>query len=562
MYYVDKTKYIHELEALPNYIFLIRPRRFGKSLWINLLQYYYDSNRQDQFDVLFKDTFIGQNPTPIKNKYLTLAFNFAMVDPNFDRVQDAFQKYVDKVINDFLERYLQYFDNKKISEIRSYASIDEKLQELFFYCARQQLKVYMFIDEYDNFTNTILSTSGKDKYLELTQGEGSFRYFFNLLKGLTSMPDSGLDKLFITGVSPVTMDDVTSGFNIGTNVSLNKNINDFMGFTENETLEILRYYHDAGQLSLDLNFCMDIMKKWYNNYRFARKAQNALFNSDMVLFFVQQVMQDTTIPENLIDQNVRIDYKKLRYLITIDKQLNGNFSRLKDIIEKQEIISGIVKSFPVEEFAEQENFISLLYYFGLLSIQGEKRGKFLLKIPNLTIQKLMYGYIRNGFKDVDIFKIDMWKLSDMITNMAYDGDWKPFFIYLSEQIEKQTAIRDYLNGEKVVQGFLLAYLNVVDYYITQSEAELNKGYSDIYMEPFMSKYPDLEYSYLIDLKYIARGEYSEEIQQEKIQDAQDQLDQYVKSDRIQKSIASTKLIKIILVYKGWELTYCEEYTKE
>jgi hypothetical protein len=559
MYYVDKTKYIHELEALPNYIFLIRPRRFGKSLWINLLQYYYDSNRKEQFDILFKDTYIGQNPTANKNKFLTLAFNFAMVDPNYDRVQDAFQKYVDKVINDFLERYLQFFDNKKISEIRSYASIDEKLQELFFYCARHQLKVYMFIDEYDNFTNTILSTSGKDKYLELTQGEGSFRYFFNLLKGLTSMPDSGLDKLFITGVSPVTMDDVTSGFNIGTNVSLNKNINDFMGFTEKETLEILRYYHDAGQLSLDLDSCMDIMKQWYNNYCFAENAKDVLFNSDMVLYFVHQAMQDKKIPKDLIDQNVRIDYKKLRYLITIDKQLNGNFSRLKDIIEKQEIVSGIVKSFPVEEFAEQENFISLLYYFGLLSIQGEKRGKFLLKIPNLTIQKLMYGYIRNGFKDVDIFKIDMWKLSDMITNMAYDGDWKPFFIYLSEQIEKQTAIRDYLNGEKVVQGFLLAYLNVVDYYITQSEAELNKGYSDIYMEPFMSKYPDLEYSYLIELKYIARGEYSEEIQQEKMQDAQEQLDQYVQSDRIQKSIAGTKLIKIILVYKGWELIYCEEY---
>jgi len=223
--YVDKTRFIHELESLPDYIFLIRPRRFGKSLWINLLQYYYDSNRKDQFDTLFKDTFIGKNPTPNKNKYLTIAFNFAMVDPNFDRVQDAFQRYIDKVINDFLERYLQYFDHEKISEIKSYASIDEKLQELFFYCARHQLKVYMFIDEYDNFTNTILSTSGKVRYLDLTHGQGAFRYFFNLLKGLTSMPDSGLDKLFITGVSPVTMDDVTSGFNIGTNVSLNKNIN-------------------------------------------------------------------------------------------------------------------------------------------------------------------------------------------------------------------------------------------------------------------------------------------------------------------------------------------------
>ncbi|KPA17314.1 hypothetical protein MHK_002467, partial [Candidatus Magnetomorum sp. HK-1] len=218
MYYVDKTKYIHELEALSNYIFLIRPRRFGKSLWINLLQYYYDSNRKDQFNELFKDTFVGQNPTPNKNQYLTLAFNFAMVDPSVDRVQDAFQRYVDNIIDDFLKRYHLDFDEQILSEIGSLSFIDQKLQKLFLYCARQQLKVYMFIDEYDNFTNTILTTSGKKEYVKLTQGEGAFRYFFNLLKGLTSMPDSGLDKLFITGVSPVTMDDVTSGFNIGSNI--------------------------------------------------------------------------------------------------------------------------------------------------------------------------------------------------------------------------------------------------------------------------------------------------------------------------------------------------------
>jgi len=557
--YVDKTRFIHELESLPDYIFLIRPRRFGKSLWINLLQYYYDCNRKDQFDSLFKDTFIGQNPTPNKNRYMTLAFNFAMVDPNFDRVQEDFQSYIDTTLKDFLMRYQDAFEKSFISELQSYQRVNKKLQELFFYCARHQFKVYLFIDEYDNFTNTILTTSGKNKYLELTHGEGAFRYFFNLLKGLTSMPDSGLSKLFITGVSPVTMDDLTSGFNIGTNVSLNKKINEFMGFTESEALEILRYYHDAGQLTLDLSFCMDIMKRWYHNYRFTEKSQNVLFNSDMVLYFVHQAIQDSALPRDLIDQNVKIDYNKLRFLITIDKRLNGNFSRLKGIIFDQEIISNIEKSFPVSDVTKQENFVSLLYYFGLLSICGEKRGKYVLKIPNLTIQNLMYGYIRRGFEDVNVFKIDMWELSDMITNMAYDGDWKPFFQYLSEQIEKQTAIRDYLNGEKVVQGFLLAYLNVVDYYITQSESELNKGYSDIYMEPFISKYSDMQYSYLIELKYMTRSAYSEKIQQEKIQDAQKQLDQYEKSDRVKNCMAHTQLKKIILVYKGWELTYCEEY---
>ncbi|KPA12876.1 hypothetical protein MHK_006917, partial [Candidatus Magnetomorum sp. HK-1] len=328
------------------YTFLIRPRRFGKSLWINLLQYYYDINRKDTFNELFKDTFIGQHPTSLRNSYLTIALNFAMVNPSSDNVQKAFERYIDSMINDFLMRYSQYFDKEKKLEIQSYTFIDKKLQELFLYCSRKKLKIFMLIDEYDNFTNTILTTSGTDAYLGLTHGEGSFRYFFNLLKGLTSMPDSGLSKLFITGVSPVTMDDVTSGFNIGDNVSLDKNINEFMGFTENETRSIINYYHGAGALTLDPEFCMDLMKQWYNNYCFAPDTKAVLFNSDMVLYFILTAMKGGAVPKKLIDQNIKIDYKKLRYLITLDNKLNGNFSRLKSIIENKEIVSDIVDSFP------------------------------------------------------------------------------------------------------------------------------------------------------------------------------------------------------------------------
>jgi len=558
MLYVDKTKYIHELENLSNYIFIIRPRRFGKSLWINLLQYYYDINLKDSFSEIFKDTFIGKHPTTNRNSYLTIALNFSMVDPSINRVQEDFQSYVETILNDFLIRYKEYFEDNFLSELKSYQNVNKKLQELFLYCSRNKLKVYIFIDEYDNFTNTILTSSGKDEYIKLTHGEGIFRYFFNLLKGLTSIPFSGLDKLFITGVSPVTMDDVTSGFNIGSNVTLDTNINEFMGFTESETKDILNYYHQSGKLTLSPDFCLDVMKDWYNNYRFSPDAEYTLFNSDMVLYFVKQAIKNKKLPRKLIDQNVRIDYSKLRYLVTIEKQLNGNFHQLKSITFDKEILSDIEDSFPVHELIKQKNFISLLYYFGLLTIQGETQGKYILKIPNLTILKLMYEYIRSGFEDVDIFKIDLWELSDLITKMAYKGLWKPFFQFLSEQIEKQTAIRDYLNGEKVIQGFLLAYINVADYYITQSESEMNKGYSDIYMEPFLSKFPDLEYSYLIELKYISRSEYSEDILQEKIKKAQEQLDKYAESDRLKNSIGNTQLKRIVLVYKGWELDYCEE----
>ena len=245
------------------------------------------------------------------------------------------------------------------------------------------------------------------------------------------------------------------------------------------------------------------------NYCFTKSSQNVLFNSDMVLYFIEKAIREENIPEKLIDHNVKIDYEKLRFLITIDNNFNGNFNRLKTITIDKELTSDIVDSFPVDKLTSQENFISLLYYFGLLSIAGQKNGNYLLKIPNLTIQKLMYEYIRSGFEDINIFKTDIWLLSKYIRDMAFRGDWKAFFQYLSEQIDKQTAIRDYLNGEKVIQGFLLAYLNVTNFYIIQSESDMNKGFSDIYMEPFIAKYPDLKYSYLIELKYISRKEFSD-----------------------------------------------------
>jgi len=279
----------------------------------------------------------------------------------------------------------------------------------------------------------------------------------------------------------------------------------------------------------------------------------------MVLHFIKQAIKESAIPEKLIDQNVKIDYNKLRYLITLDKQLNGNFSELKRIVEKQSIVANIAESFPVKDLSKKANFISLLYYFGLLTIDRELEGMYLLKIPNITIQKLMYEYIRSGFEDVEIFKVDMWELSQHMREMAFRGNWHPFFQFLSDQIEQQTSIRDYLNGEKVIQGFLLAYLNVTDFYITQSEQDMNKGFSDIYLEPFSAKFPDLQYAYLIELKYITRSDFSQKVLDENITKARKQLDQYSQSDRVQKSIGTTQLKKIVLVYNGWELCSCEEY---
>ncbi|MCE7985441.1 MAG: hypothetical protein DYG89_30065 [Caldilinea sp. CFX5] len=281
-----------------------------------------------------------------------------------------------------------------------------RLRRVFYLCGKKGLKTYLFIDEYDNFANSILSSAGQTAYHQLTHGSGFFRYFFNLLKGATGGQISGLTRLLITGVSPVTMDDVSSGFNIGTNISLDARFNEMIGFTEEEVRSMLTYYFAAGDLLLAVEETMTLMQEWYNNYRFARTAKSLMFNSDMVLYFILHAISEQGIPEYLIDPNVRIDYMKLRHLITIDKYLNGNFSQLQTILGAGEVISKVNLSFPLERLLERVNFVSLLYFFGLLSFAGEREGDPVLRIPNRAIKDLMYSYIRDALQDVKIFQVD------------------------------------------------------------------------------------------------------------------------------------------------------------
>lgn len=558
-YYVDKTRFIPLIEAQPYFLFLIRPRRFGKSLWLSVLQHYYDVNYKDEFDALFAGTYIGAHPTDERNSYLVMFFNFALVNPDLRHVHDSFEDNGRSVIEDFLIRYDQWFSPEQSKEILELPNVEAQLRRIFFQANRERLKIYLLIDEYDNFANTILTTAGQAAYHNLTHGGGFFRYFFNLLKGATAGQISGLSRLFITGVSPITMDDVSSGFNIGTNISLDARFNEMIGFTEAETATLLAYYHTAGVLPLPVADALTLMRAWYNNYCFGRSASTPMFNSDMVLYFVLQTTGQQRLPDEMIDQNVRIDYVKLRHLITLDKRLNGNFSELKAIIESGEVISPLNVSFPVERLHERKNFVSLLYYFGLLALAGEREGEPLLRIPNHTIKDLLYGYLRDAYQDVDVFRLDLWRLSNLVRGMAYRGEWQALFDFLTAEIQQQTSVRDYLNGEKVIQGFLLAYLNVTQFFLLWSEKEMGGGFVDFYLEPFLARYPDMGFGYLIELKYMARSEFSAAKLQEKVAEAETQLARYANDPRIQQVATQVALKKLVLVYNGWELVYRAEW---
>lgn len=555
MYYVDKTRFIPLIEAAPYYLFLIRPRRFGKTLWLSLLENYYDINARDDFAALFGDTWIGAHPTPDRNSYLVMSFNFAAVNPDLRAVQASFEDYGRAVVESFLRRYARFFAVDEQQAILTQTALDAQLRRVFAYVAEKGLKLYLLIDEYDNFANTILTTAGEMAYRDLTHGAGFFRYFFNLLKWATSGPMGGITRMFITGVSPITMDDVTSGFNIGDNISLRPEFNALLGFTEDELLAMLTDYHATGLLLADPATYVPLMRDWYGRYRFSDEAQDYLFNTDMVWYFVKEAQGRQELPVRLLDQNIRTDYGKLRHLLTVDRRLNGNFSRLREILETGETAANIVTSFPVEQLTNETNFVSLLYYMGLLTFDGVRQGLPVLRIPNLTVRELMYGFLRDGYRDADIFRLDPGRLAELLGRMAYSGEWQPFFDFIAEQIRQQTSVRDYLAGEKVIQGFLLAYLNVTHFFIPWSEREMGGGFADIYLEPFLARYPDIQYGYLIELKYLPRGEDREARLPALIAEAEVQLRRYRADERVRKVAGRVTLKSVVLVYHGWELVY-------
>lgn len=554
-YYLDKTRYIPGFEAAGKFLFLIRPRRFGKSSLLTVLECYYDIARKDQFEFFFKDTYIAQHPTPEKNSHLILKFNFSQVNPDPDKVETSFHGHAANCFFFFGKKYQEFLDDDYFEMMKIHEEAHQKLEFLLSYIGRKGLKVYILIDEYDNFTNTILSTAGQEKYHELTHGSGFFRFFFNILKGGGDQVDSGISRMFITGVSPVTMDDVTSGFNIGRSISLNPLFNELLGFAEKDVSDILEYYRISRADVPGSHEMLNLMKDWYGRYRFSREAPEPMFNSDMILYFVKNFSELGKYPDNMIDQNVRTDYGKLRHLLVLDRRLNGNFGYLSEIIKNQGTSPvKIAESFPVERLNKPSNFISLMFYFGLLSYS--ENGE--LCIPNRTVRDLMYSFLREGYEDTGVFSPDLWRLAGLIRDMAYKGEWEPVFRFLAETVENQTSVRDYLSGEKVIQTFLLAYLNITDYYLTKSEEEAQKGFADIYLEPFTAKYPDLKYGYLIELKYMKRSEFSEEKLKELSAEAKEQLKQYAADTRIVRRSSGTKLKCAALIFSGWEMKAAEE----
>ena len=563
MYYIDKTMYIPELEQV-RFAFLLRPRRFGKSLFTAMLHAYYDVNYAERFDELFKDTWIHANPTSDRGKYLCLKFDFSRINQETDDVQAAFNWYCRHRIGVFVNDYQDILSASIIAEIQAAETAHDQLLIIEKGLIQSGHKLFIFIDEYDNFTNNLLAEDGQKLYYEMTKGRGFFKQFFRNLKGLTSDNNNALQRLYITGVSPITMDDVSSGFNIGTNISLMPKFNSMLGFTEHDVSVMIDYYTSMGRFQLDKNETIEQLKIWYDNYMFSDKSKESVFNSTGVLSVMYFSMDSDSLPSSIIDENLRMDSSKLKHLVYHGTALNGNFDVLTAIINHNGTASSVNKSFPFNRLQETDNYISLLYFFGFLTFTGKThKGKPFLAVPNETIKHLVYEYLRSIIKES--IKINNWfyELDKLSSNLAYDGDYQTILNYIAKLINEQTTIRDFKEGEEVIKTFHNIYLRVNDIYYTKTEQEMNKGFADIVLFPNYAQYPDIQYAYLIEIKYINKAIDPAQELDAKINKAKEQLEQYSKDHSSRKEYhlkpcGTVELKKLIVVYHGWDMIHFEE----
>lgn len=560
LYYVDKSMYIPTLENEGRFLFFIRPRRFGKSLFISMLKSYYDCNTTpEQFNRWFGDLWIGQHPTRWQGKYQILHLDFSSVGGKIEDVEVEFDRYCRVKFDSFVDIYRDHYSPEFIQKVYEAPTANTKLILINDESQKLGLQNYLIIDEYDNFTNTILSTYGTEYYQKATHGEGFVRGFFNVIKAATTGTGSALQRMFITGVSPVTMDDVTSGFNIGTNITTDPWFNDLVGFSEAELREMLTYYKEQGVLMQTVDETIVMMKPNYDNYCFSEeKLAQCMFNSDMALYFMKSFVLHHVKPKEIVDPNIRTDFNKLAYLIRLDHGLGENFSVIKEIAEQGEITTDIATHFSALEMTDVRNFKSLLFYFGLLSIKGvDMVGRPILHVPNLVVREQLFSFLIRGYIKHDIFKIDMNRMTMLFENMAFRGDWKPLFNFIAEAIREQSRIREYIEGEAHIKGFLLAYLGMYRYYQLYPEYELNKGFADFLFKPSPSVPVMPPLTYLLEVKYAKAGTSEKEIRA-LADEAREQLLRYSQDELVAEAKAKGGLKLITIVWCSWELVLLEE----
>ncbi len=552
-YLVDKTMYFERMERAGNFLFLVRPRRFGKSLFLSMLEAYYDINEKDNFQELFQGMYVADHPTEYRNCFQVLHLDFSLVGSDVENLKTNFSNYLTSCCETFIRKYASYYPDGIAEEVLRGKTGMDILNRLNLAAHAAGYSLYLIVDEYDNFTNNVLNVKGQQAYHDLTHGTGFYRDVFKLFKPM-------FHRIIMLGVSPITLDDLTSGYNIALNMTIDSRFNQMLGFSEDEVRQMIRYYKNAGAIKPEVtedSIIADI-KPWYDNYCFAKGSfghDPSMFNSDMVCYYMSILVDTGCKPEVLIDPNTMTDYGKLKRLIRIDKTEGKRTEIIHDIAEKGFIKARLVSHFPAERMMEFGNFVSLLYYYGMLTIGGVVGERLKLVIPNNNVRLQYYKYLLDEYSS--IHTIDLTEFEDTFDGAAIQGDWRPLISFICKAYHDTTAVRQLIEGERNLQGFMNAYLSLTNYYLVAPEMEFSHGYCDFFLLPNYTVYPMVAHSYILELKYLKTDATDAEAAQQWT-DAVAQIKTYAADRKLQSMLHGTQLHNIVVQIKGYDVVKMEE----
>ena len=559
-YYVDKTMYLPLLENQPSNIFFIRPRRFGKSIFLSMLHAYYDCSKKEKFQTLFGDLWVGKHPTPLQGKYQILHLDFSYVGGSIEKLEENFDMYLRVKLDGFMRVYQEFYLADFKEKFFKSDSAAEKLALLQDETATKGIPLYLIIDEYDNFTNTVLNEQGEKVYWAITHADGFYRDVFKKFKGM-------FERIFITGVSPVTLDDVTSGFNIGWHISTKPEFNQMLGFSQEEVRKMFAYYKEVGGIpaTSDIEAMIDEMKPWYDNYCFSEDAlrtQSKVFNCDMVIYYLRNYMDRGEAPKQMIDPNTMTDYNKMKKLLQLDKLDGDRKGVIRTIAETGQIVTTLEETFPASRLTNPQTFTSLLFYYGMLTIKDTFGDMLILGIPNNNVRKQYYGYLLEQYQEEKF--VDLTQMKILFTYMALEGKWREALEAMAKAYEDVSSVRDGIESERNLQGFFMAYLNLNNYYYTAPELELNHGYCDFFLLPNLTHYAT-KHSYILELKVLSKKDYEAKPEDGKLskaeaqwQEAEEQIKRYAMAPRVEALRQGTTLHKIIMQFVAGKLVRMEE----
>ena len=501
-YYQDRTHFIPVLENKGQKRFIyLRPRRFGKSLLLSTLQYYYGVQYKNLFNPLFGKTYIGANPTPKAHTYMMLRFDFSGINTDTEeKTFDGFLFKVSKGIEAFLTDYDTFFTKEQVKIILNHKQPNKMIQELLSTHKANKIphQIYLLIDEYDHFANELISFNYA--YLsDIVTENGYVRKFYEVLKWGTA--EAIIDRLFITGVSPITVDSLTSGFNIASNITLSADFHQMVGFDETEVSTILAAIDmPEEQIPATIND----LHLWYDGYLFNVDAEKRLFNPNMVLYFVQEYMTTRKYPREMLDANIASDYGKIQKLFSIQGKEEAYLPILKELMESGEVTASLTAQYSFARDFTQSDLISLLFYMGFLTIKSENLNTYTFSFPNYVIKKLYADYFFNTILNKAQLPFDNTPVNEAIKEMAQTGNPTKFF----EQVKlviKYFSTRDSAHfSENTLKAVIISLLHQQAFYYIHSEYETNWCYMDVFLEAVRGQKP--KYDVTMELKYAQKKE--------------------------------------------------------